>query len=1173
MCEALCSLIHLNFSITSIEECVLRFIANGPDIPDKLLQARDEGRVVFFCGAGVSIAKANLPDFFELTDKVITKLRVSADSPAVKLAKVAKKIDKAVGMPGIVSADRIFSLLEREFRPEDIESEVVSALKPKRKCDLSVHRTLIDLATTKTGSVRSVRIVTTNFDRLFNQCNSELEYWLSPRLPDPSHKSGIDGIIYLHGRASKDYKSAEGDGFVLSSSDFGKAYLLNGWATQFFRSVLERYVVAFVGYSADDPPVHYLLEALRKESGKLDRVYAFQAGNSQDAVALWKHKGIEAIPYDQANKHAALWETLEAWAVRARDPDVWTKGVIDLALNGPEHLLPHERGQVAHIVSTSDGMRKFSESEPPPPADWLCVFDPHRRYAKPDYQTRRFGGLGPYVNPFDSYGLDSDVTPPRIAPDDRNAKREVPSGAWDAFALNALDRKSLEDDNLSSLKGHWATNSPRLTGRIGMLGNWIARVSNQPTALWWAAHQITLHGDIKDQIRWQLERPEHESTPEIRKAWRFLFEASFGKSDGFDSRWYGLEAQIKKDGWDSATVRQFAEISRPYLESGPDFWNELMPPNNAELKVHDLYRREVKYPDRHQRPAVPDDWVGAVTRALRQNLEIALALETEIDGFGLTTISPICREDDADKSGIVQPVGLSMHVIEFTANFERLIRLDAEKARREFAAWPIDDDTIFARLRIWASGFMEIVPSEQFESIIASISDKAFWDARHQRDLLFVLKRRWRDIPEQSRTSLEGRILGGPSKYTNETDAQFEKRSALNVLNMVHWLFGQGCALSVDPNDLKKRLGPKVPEWQENDAANTAESLESRCGFVRTETEHSNLLNVGPASILSVAQEKSGLGEEAFVEKDPFAGLVASRPALAFSALVHASKRFEYPKWAWETFLYSEARKNDRQRLVVAVAHRLAKIPTQELAGIIYAATSWLSKAAKTLATNDQSAFDCIIRRFVEVLRAQTGEGKSALIRGSRDPDWATEAINAPVGKIVDALFDDPRIKELKKDDGLPGGWSDHVQGLLSLDRDMRRHALVLMFSRIGRFDCVDTDWTADHLLSALEDVDELDSDAAWAGFLWRAQMPPAKLFARLKPGLIKLAKSRLSSSRKYANVFADLILLAWGDFAPGTKNQGITDEELRSLLTEATDVFRSAVLWQAGHWFNANDT
>ncbi len=49
----------------------MRFFENGPSIPDELLIARDEGRVVFFCGAGVSKARAKLLDFFRLVEKVI----------------------------------------------------------------------------------------------------------------------------------------------------------------------------------------------------------------------------------------------------------------------------------------------------------------------------------------------------------------------------------------------------------------------------------------------------------------------------------------------------------------------------------------------------------------------------------------------------------------------------------------------------------------------------------------------------------------------------------------------------------------------------------------------------------------------------------------------------------------------------------------------------------------------------------------------------------------------------------------------------------------------------------------------------------------------------------------------------------------------------------------------
>lgn len=47
----------------------MQFVQNGPDIPDALLQAHEEGRVVFFCGAGISYP-AGLPGFKELVEKI-----------------------------------------------------------------------------------------------------------------------------------------------------------------------------------------------------------------------------------------------------------------------------------------------------------------------------------------------------------------------------------------------------------------------------------------------------------------------------------------------------------------------------------------------------------------------------------------------------------------------------------------------------------------------------------------------------------------------------------------------------------------------------------------------------------------------------------------------------------------------------------------------------------------------------------------------------------------------------------------------------------------------------------------------------------------------------------------------------------------------------------------------
>ena len=73
------------------------------------------------------------------------------------------------------------------------------------------------------------------------------------------------------------------------------------------------------------------------------------------------------------------------WSIGHRGPTIQIHGVettIDLAMDGPEKLQPHQRGQLAHIVSTYEGAREFAERTPP--AEWLCVFDPLCRYASPE---------------------------------------------------------------------------------------------------------------------------------------------------------------------------------------------------------------------------------------------------------------------------------------------------------------------------------------------------------------------------------------------------------------------------------------------------------------------------------------------------------------------------------------------------------------------------------------------------------------------------------------------------------------------------------------------------------------------------------------------------------------------------------------------------------------------
>ena len=316
----------------------MRFIAGGPDIPDELLVARDSGQVILFCGAGVSQEKARLPSFAGLARKAIESLGAAQDSRARVLLERALALDPVPGVGSLVATDRVFGLLEQEFEISDVRAAVADAIRPEPDVKLDAHRVLLDLA-----AARGItRVVTTNFDLLFEACDPALHSSGPPSLPDPYSDRDFRGVVHLHGRVDATYRHAHDDEFVISSADFGRAYLSVGWATHFIQQLLSRFQVLFIGYTADDPPMQYLLEGLNLRAGTRNRLYAFQSGEQSTAIALWEHRGVKAIPFDNSDGFSPLWDTLGAWAERARGGRTWFETVLTRAAPGPEHLAPHE---------------------------------------------------------------------------------------------------------------------------------------------------------------------------------------------------------------------------------------------------------------------------------------------------------------------------------------------------------------------------------------------------------------------------------------------------------------------------------------------------------------------------------------------------------------------------------------------------------------------------------------------------------------------------------------------------------------------------------------------------------------------------------------------------------------------------------------------------------------
>lgn len=1145
----------------------MRFIANGPSIPDELLVSRDMGDVIFFCGAGVSQANAHLPNFEGLGRDVLRLLGASQDSPARKLLDKALEMGRMAGVGGLLATDRVFGLLEREFEIADVRAAVAEAIKPPVGYALDAHRIMLDLATSRAGITR---LVTTNFDLLFEECDASLSCTGPPKLPDPRSDRDFRGIVHLHGRVDPNYRYPQDDEFVVSSADFGRAYLTDGWATQFIQSLLSRFQIVFVGYTADDPPVQYLLEALNLRAGSKSRLFAFQEGESGAAAALWEHKGVQAIPFDSINGFGPLWNTLAAWAERARDVDGWYAGLLAKAAAGPAALDTHVRGQIAHIISTREGAHRIATAQSKLDASWLLSFDPQHRYDTPD-RTEPYDEASDLFDPFVALGLDLDIPPEPADPEDTLGqrtvfnKRKVPETAWDAFSSNRLDLEESGVQTSGSIRGPAAGAAAPLPPRLASIGLWMQQIAHQPVALWWAAQQSALHPSILQHIESSLLQDPARFSDLVRRGWRLLLTASADERGNPDMLHYEIQGRAQQEGWSPSLIRKLADLYRPCVTVKKSFgvchpllWTE---DKNPETIIH----ADVNYPRPHEDLHIPDAQLAYAISQFRGNLELAISLEQEITGDDQLHFET-SRADDDGPDLPNDSYGLTGPIIQFQKLMDRWAALDPSAARTEIMGWPTADLYIFARLRIWAAGNALLTPSEAAQIFLA-LPDVVFWGSTHERDLLYALRDRWAELSNDAKLALEDRLRTGSYSWNDDVRGGRDRAIAHDRLSRLYWLSTHGVVFRFDLAAESAKLKAVAPEWTTQAGDDAASSRAPVVFSVERDDNAEPLLETPLSEILTLAQEAGRFDFIGRVQREPFRGFSTRRPSRALGALTHAARQGQAPRWAWSEFLHADGRLTDTARMISVIARRLERLPLTLLGEIAYPLTEWMERIADRLYSDAGPSLDGLWNRLIEALTTKGVQSR----RRKLDPSWVDDALNAPVGKLVNLLMKDPTKNGLKVGAGYPRHWTARASQLLHLPGDLRRQALVMIsFQTVWLF-AIDPSWTERELLPCSSDPGD-DGDAFWGGVLWAAKIPSPDLFLKLKSGLIACAVQP-RPRRRHDTILAGLLLAGWGG-DPDDEETGrlVTDIEFREVLIHTDDDLRGRVIWQLAQWSSGHN-
>ena len=1137
----------------------MRFHADGPAIPDVLLERCDAGRVVFLCGAGVSLP-SGLPSFIGLTRHVVEFFDPPTDSD-IRFA-FQPWLDDPNGAN--VPLDQIFNLLHQEYGKDEVNAVVTELLSAPPAAD-EVGREHVLIKRISSSQRGVPQIVTTNFDLLFENGAraGETIYHVPPAFPDLAFGTTIEGITYLHGRLA-DAGSAHHP-YVLSSADFGRAYLSEGWATNFIRNLLNRYTVVLVGYQAEDPPIKYLLQGLNHD-GKFDRsrLYAFDRGRPEDIEAKWRDRGVTAIAYAD---HTDLWRTMEAWADRADDPRQWRASVITASRKDPKSIASHERGQVAHVLRSIQGARLFAEADPAAHPEWICVIDANVRSAK---VSSGYGKDADSFNPRLSYGLDDDVE--YISEDDR---RQGVSND------NLLVWRAGDDNpyEFHRVGGRQANGFEATPIRLGHLITWISRSLDNPVLAWWAIRQNGLHPRLLQQIEWRIDSSEnlHKRARHVRNL--ILEHHRDPRNREWDGNWFDLKKRIATEGWTASVLREFRQVSTPRVDIRPPFGLGNSKPPTAtwdDISLRDIGQFEIKFLERHnENLEVPDEALHQVFGILEDQLIVAYGLLADIETVYFQT--PTCypeREVDGREHVAKAAEVMTLYI----QLFDRIAERRPDLANAHATTWPETDRYFFRKLKLYAFAKGEVFDAEHVAKAVLAFDQATFWDINVARELLFLLADRWAGFSLEYRDRLTERILTGPDQLGHWSNEEYPGIRDEFAARYGRYLELQGCALSDDHMVRLAGIIEGIPRWSDGWATSTVTERGSHVSYVGTDETPDAVLDLPVNEI--VARAKNDLQRDfgSFTEKRPFTGLVKANPRKALSALVVAAKAGEYPQAFWSSMI-NDLPEGISPRLRRVFLRRLAQLPHHVIAELRHTLGRWLEKNLVAVLSFDNGlgwavydhVLDGILSGGAEAAESGLGEVRQGGEVIQRSRRTYGHAINGPLGMCADALFHAVPGETQEAGSLIPDYIKNRLGRLFAAPGEGSDHAVSIAMSKLNWLMFVDPSWTQERLIPLLA-FDHPASEPAWNGFLHSGRVPWPPLAEVVKPLLLDVFPwiEGFSWDRDLSEVAAQW--LGFMRVFHPDQSDGLSSGEMRAVLRSMSNETRNRFIFWLGKVGQGND-
>lgn len=1070
----------------------MQFLANGPDIPETLLQAHEEGRVVFFCGAGISYP-AGLPGFGGLVD------RIYADLGAVRSDLEDEAYQKE-------KYDATLDLLEQRYPGSAgaVREALAKSLNPnfRLRGSTATHEALLELGRCRTGALR---LVTTNFDRIFERAATRRKHTLTsycaPMLPIPK-SSRWDGVVYLHGQIPQNANAAALRRLVVTSGDFGLAYLIERWASRFVTELFRSFTVCFIGYSINDPVLRYMMDALaadRRLGEFTPEAYAFgecKPGNEAKTDIEWRAKQVRPILYEVpvgTHDHSMLHKSLRLWAETYRDGVLGKERIVaNYALARPSASTRQDNfvGRMLWAIAHDSGLpaKLFANFNPVPSLEWLDAF------SKPVFTHQdliRFGvDPRPIVDDKLTFSLVDRPAPYALSPNMRLAAGGSSTSNWDPVMMQIAEW----------LMRH--LNSPKLIlwmakhgGRLHLQVEWL--IENQLDRF----AKLEKEGKLSELDEIRLQAPDAIPSPDMIKFWRLLLsgrvKATWRNIDVFQWR-----QRLSRHGLTVTLRFELREILSPkVLLREPFRWEE--DDEEGTVAVTAQLRKRIdwelvlagEHVGSHLRDRTGDSWKKALP-ALVEDLQQLL-----LDALDL--LKDLGEADAKNDRSVWDLPSISAHwqnrgfrdwttLIELLRDAWDERRLfNPQQARPIAQAWFDIPYPTFKRLALYAASVDGGIADKRWVDWLTSDGSWWLWATDTMREVLRLLVLRGSDMGKRELGRLELAVLQGPPRDMYVEDITPDRWQ--DIVTRAVWLRlaklrHSGATLSPLSQLRFDEISNAHPSWKL--AVNERDEFSSwMSGTGDPDFEDQREVEVAPLK-LSLLQEwlKKPQSGNRFNHEDNWRHLCRTHFYRSFAALRNLAKEGHWPASRWREALQGWSEEGAISRSIRYAPPLLLEMPA-DLLNELLGTLSWWVQAASKAKSPHEAELIALVRRIISASKGQLKDEPESV-------DWqiwepVMEAINHPVGQAIQALLNIWFAREPNDNDGLPEDLSNLFSLVCDTNIDLYQHGRVVLAANLIALFRVDRSWTILHMLPLFSwtIANRREAKGAWEGFLWSPRL------------------------------------------------------------------------------------